>query len=74
MKPRITPKTMLNAPCIFCDYDGPRYWNRKSHEKNCPWRSVSGKRNREKEFKNAVKRQSIRLGMYQSKGVKREAI
>ncbi len=67
---KITDK-ILNAPCIFCNYTAPRYWDAKSHKSNCPFYNVSGKINRKKAFKAAVQKQSILLGGFQ--GVKTEA-
>lgn len=33
---------LLAAPCKWCGYNGHNYWQKRSHEKNCPWREVEG--------------------------------
>ena len=32
----------LDAPCIFCRYNGKLYWQPKSHAEHCPWHDVGG--------------------------------
>ena len=32
----------LNAPCMFCGYNGPLYWQAGSHEHDCPFLKVGG--------------------------------
>ena len=59
---------ILNAPCVFCNYSGPRYWSALSHDINCPFCRVSGKNNRRKTFKNAVRKQSVLLEGLRSMG------
>lgn len=37
---RVGHSEMLNAPCIFCGYDGRGYWQARTHGGDCPWHSV----------------------------------
>lgn len=52
---------VLDAPCVFCEYDGSRYWNAHSHDKDCPFYRVIGKGSRRAAFKNAIRKQAILL-------------
>ncbi len=38
---RLTLET-LNAPCIYCGYNGAGYWQAGTHSKDCRWHSVGG--------------------------------
>jgi hypothetical protein len=33
---------ILEAPCIFCGYSGPNYFQARTHGDSCPWRQVGG--------------------------------
>lgn len=33
---------LLEAPCPFCGYDGPEYWQKRSHASACPYYVVGG--------------------------------
>jgi hypothetical protein len=33
---------MLDAPCVFCGYNGAGYWQSGTHAKDCRWYSVGG--------------------------------
>lgn len=33
---------LLNAPCIFCGYNGDGYYQSGTHSKDCPWHNVGG--------------------------------
>lgn len=33
---------LLEGPCIFCKYNGPRYYEAGSHQQSCPWYQVAG--------------------------------
>lgn len=33
---------LTDAPCIFCGYSGPEYYQRGSHAEDCPWHSIGG--------------------------------
>lgn len=64
---KITDK-ILNAPCAFCNYSGPGYWSAYTHDEHCPFYRVSGKANRKKNFRNAVRKQAILLGGMRESG------
>ncbi len=36
----------LNAPCHFCNYNGPNYWSAGSHSKLCPWHNCASEERR----------------------------
>ena len=38
---------LIDAPCIFCGYNGPGYFQRGSHKVGCPWHSIGGAQERE---------------------------
>jgi hypothetical protein len=38
---------LLAAPCSICGYNGPGYWQRETHDRECPWRYIGGKSERE---------------------------
>lgn len=40
-------KNMLDAPCLFCGYNGQGYWQNGTHHEQCPWHMVSGSVDRE---------------------------
>jgi hypothetical protein len=33
---------LLDAPCLFCGYNGAGYWQSGTHAKDCRWHSVGG--------------------------------
>ena len=33
---------LLSAPCVFCGYNGPNYWQIHSHAKDCLWYDIAG--------------------------------
>ena len=33
---------LIESPCVFCGYNGPDYWQEKTHAENCPWHNVGG--------------------------------
>lgn len=35
-------RDILEAPCAFCGYSGPNYWQSMTHLPLCPWRRVGG--------------------------------
>lgn len=39
-------KDPLAAPCQWCGYNGPSYWQAWTHAEWCPWRLISGERER----------------------------
>jgi hypothetical protein len=36
----------LAAPCRWCGYNGPDYWQAGSHADECPWLKVGGSHER----------------------------
>ena len=34
--------SFLRAPCVFCGYNGPNYYQEKSHHETCPFHNVGG--------------------------------
>jgi hypothetical protein len=41
-------EAILDAPCKWCGYDGPDYWQENTHGHDCVWRSVGGLWDRER--------------------------
>jgi hypothetical protein len=33
---------VLEAPCVFCGYNGQGYWQSGTHAAECPWARVGG--------------------------------
>lgn len=38
---------ILGAPCKFCEYNGPGYYQKFTHHPACPWRRIGGREERE---------------------------
>lgn len=47
--------TMLASPCLFCGYDGPKYFHAYIHAEDCPWRKVPGFDNRLSKLLEVIK-------------------
>ncbi len=45
-------KHILDAPCVFCGYNGPGYWQTGTHAKDCPWHDIGSIAYREEEIQN----------------------
>lgn len=43
-------RDLLEAPCCFCGYSGPGYYQKNTHTPNCPWHTIGGLGDREKEL------------------------
>jgi hypothetical protein len=41
----------LGAPCAWCDYSGPGYWQPGTHAPDCPWHRVGGEEDRKRRFR-----------------------
>jgi hypothetical protein len=41
----------LGAPCAWCDYSGPGYWQPGTHAPDCPWHRVGGEEERKRRFR-----------------------
>lgn len=52
---------LLNAPCVFCGYNGAGYWQAKSHLKSCPWHTVGGFDDRRARMPDILKNLHARL-------------
>lgn len=37
---------ILDAPCRWCGYNGPGYYQAGTHDKTCPWHRVGGQAER----------------------------
>ncbi len=46
---------LLEAPCIFCNYNGSGYYQEKTHNLGCPWRDIGGLDWRLKQFPTLIK-------------------
>ena len=33
---------ILGAPCLFCKYNGPRFYSAHTHKKECPFYEIGG--------------------------------
>lgn len=42
---RVVPE-QLQAPCIWCGYNGNGYWQKGTHAATCPWHQVGGSEER----------------------------
>lgn len=47
-------KELLQAPCLFCQYNGQGYWQSGSHPASCPWSTVGGIDSRYKLFRQTL--------------------
>ncbi len=41
-------QNMLTAPCRWCGYNGPDYWQKGTHATDCPWWRIGGEVDRER--------------------------
>ena len=41
-KPEPITARILEAPCCFCGYNGPGYYQPHTHDKLCPWYEIGG--------------------------------
>jgi hypothetical protein len=46
---------LLDAPCVFCDYNGRGYWQKETHSKHCPFYTIGGISDRQRELRGIVK-------------------
>lgn len=37
-----TQDKLISAPCVFCNYAGPEYWQTHTHHHLCPWHDIGG--------------------------------
>jgi hypothetical protein len=52
---------LLSAPCGFCGYNGPGYWQPHTHAAACPFYEVGGKMEREEFFVELVRKKMFHL-------------
>lgn len=45
---KVNIDNLLSFPCKFCGYNGQGYWQKGTHDSDCPWRDVGGETEREK--------------------------
>lgn len=45
---------ILEAPCVFCAYNGHGYWQVLTHDEKCPWRHVAGSGTRTKTLRDVL--------------------
>ena len=45
---------LLDAPCVFCLYNGRGYYQHASHHQSCPWYHVGGADERDKLLRATV--------------------
>ena len=38
----MSDKELLDAPCVFCGYNGAGYWQRGTHDPRCPVHDIGG--------------------------------
>lgn len=51
-------EVLLRAPCVFCGYNGERYYQRGSHSPDCPWHDVGGLRDRVDSLRDVIRERS----------------
>lgn len=44
--PKDDARAVLRAPCRWCGYNGPSYWQDGTHATDCPWWKIAGEVNR----------------------------
>ena len=37
---------LLQAPCLWCEYNGAGYWQPDTHDSWCPWNKIGGEKER----------------------------
>ena len=47
---------ILKPPCLFCNYEGEKYWESLSHDPDCPFYIMTGRYHRQAALINAVKK------------------
>lgn len=48
-------KDLLEAPCVFCGYNGRGYWQSTTHDKECPWFMLGGYEERKQSLRKTIK-------------------
>lgn len=52
---------LLDAPCVFCGYNGSEYWQSGTHLRICPWWYFTGKSDRKTQLRNVLHNMFIKL-------------
>jgi hypothetical protein len=52
---------LLSAPCGFCGYNGPGYYQAHTHAPDCPFYEIGGKAEREQLFVELVRKKMFHL-------------
>ena len=50
---------LFDAPCVFCGYNGPNYYQAGTHDKKCPWHRVGGYDERIESFIELARKNKI---------------
>ena len=45
---KIACELTARGPCFWCGYNGPNFFQEKTHQKYCPWYGLGGQLEREK--------------------------
>ena len=53
--------TFLDAPCTFCGYNGPGYYQEGTHAESCPWNKIGGRYYREMELSSVLRARLVEL-------------
>jgi hypothetical protein len=53
----------LKAPCVFCGYNGPRYWQSGTHHHLCPWYKRSGVHDRKNALREVIRALLVQDGL-----------
>jgi len=58
-------KSILDAPCVFCGYDGKGYWQPYTHDEKCPLREFKGHSDRQRELRKVIETWRDERGLYE---------
>jgi len=57
-------KSILDAPCFYCGFDGAGYWQKGTHDKDCPVGRVGGKIERARLLPFLLKKWAVLIKTY----------
>lgn len=52
---------LLDAPCVFCCYNGQNYYQAGTHYPSCPWRLIGGLEERVEALPDFIRKMYERL-------------
>jgi hypothetical protein len=52
---------LLAAPCLLCGYNGSGYWQKETHDKQCPWHKIGGAAEREQKMQRMIPRALLKV-------------